>query len=241
MLNPKSPVPLYHQLADILLERIRSGIYTTGQMIPSETGLAQQYGIGRPTVRQAMETLVQKGVIQRRRGAGTFVKYPAPQVDLFSLAGTSQAFLTKGIPSVTRIIVPIASQAVLPDPDNPFSGGKAFFLSRLTLAEDVPVLLEDIFLDAELFMGIDTINLENKSLSQIVSDFYYLAPENATQLFRVESLDAERAGWLNLKASDPVLSVRRTLNFPKAPNGIFSVLFCRTDRFSFSQTLQPGG
>ena len=74
MLNPKSPVPLYHQLADILLERIRSGIYTTGQMIPSETGLAQQYGIGRPTVRQAMETLVQKGVIQRRRGAGTFVK-----------------------------------------------------------------------------------------------------------------------------------------------------------------------
>ena len=162
-------------------------------------------------------------------------------MDLFSLAGTSQAFLTKGIPSFTRIIVPIASQEIPPDPDNPFSGGTAFFLSRLTLADDVPVLLEDIYLDAELFMGIDNIDLDNKSLSQIVSDFYYLAPENATQLFRVESLDAERAGWLNLSASDPVLSVRRTLNFPQAPNGIFSVLFCRTDRFSFSQTLQPGG
>ncbi|MDA3790469.1 MAG: GntR family transcriptional regulator, partial [Desulfobacula sp.] len=65
MLNPQSPIPLYHQLADIIMEWIQSGIYAPGQMIPSETGLAKKYGIGRPTVRQAMDTLVQKGLIQR--------------------------------------------------------------------------------------------------------------------------------------------------------------------------------
>lgn len=241
MLNPRSPIPLYHQLADILLERIRSGLYSPGQMIPSETGLAKQYSIGRPTVRQAMDTLVQKGVIQRKRGAGTFVKHPAPQVDLFSLAGTSQAFLTKGIPVETKLIKPIARKKISHDPDNPFNSREAFFLSRLTLTRGIPVLLEDIYLDTDLFMGIDRIDLENKSLAQVASDHYYLVPENGSQLFKVETLDAQRSKWLELSPSDPVLTVRRKLNFPQAPNAVFSVLFCRTDAFAFSQTIQSGG
>jgi GntR family transcriptional regulator len=126
MLNPKSPIPLYHQLADILLERIRSGLYLPGQMIPSETGLAKQYRIGRPTVRQAMDTLVQKGVIQRKRGAGTFVKRVSPRVDLFSLAGTSQAFLTEGIPIETKLIKPTVQKKIFHDPENPFNNQEAF-------------------------------------------------------------------------------------------------------------------
>jgi len=241
MLNPRSPIPLYHQLADILMERIRSGIYSPGQMIPSETGLAKQYRIGRPTVRQAMDTLVHKGLIQRKRGAGTFVKHPGPLVDLFSLAGTSQAFLTKGIPIETRIVKPAAPKKISHDPENPFNNQEAFFLSRLTLTQGTPVLLEDIYLETELFMGIDRIDLANKSLAQVVSDRYYLTPETGNQQFKVETLDSERSTWLQLSSSDPVLTVRRTLNFPQAPNAIFSVLFCRTDVFAFSQTIQPEG
>jgi len=240
MLNPTSPIPLYHQLADILLERIRSGQYTPGQMIPSETEFAKLFGIGRPTVRQAMDTLVQKGLIQRKRGSGTFVKHPAPRVDLFSLAGTSQAFLTKGIPIETKIITPMTLKEIAQDTENPFNNRTAFFLSRLTLTDGNPVLLEDIYLDPELFLGIDRIDLTNKSLAQVVSDHYFLAPENATQQFRVEGLDSERAKWLKLSPSDPILTVRRTLNFPQAPNVIFSILFCRTDVFAFSQTIQSG-
>ena len=241
MLNPRSPIPLYHQLADILLERIRSGIYSPGQMIPSETGLAKQYGIGRPTVRQAMDTLVQKGLIQRKRGSGTFVKYPAPQVDLFSLAGTSQAFLTKGVPIETKIITPMAPIKISRNPENPFNNRTAFFLSRLTLTRDNPVLLEDIYLDPELFMGIDRMDLANKSLAQVVSDHYFLTPETGTQQFKVETLNSKRAKWLALSPSDPILTVKRTLNFPQAPNGIFSILFCRTDVFDFSQTIRSEG
>jgi GntR family transcriptional regulator len=241
MLNPGSPIPLYHQLADILIEKIRSGTYSPGQMIPPETGLAKQYCIGRPTVRQAMDILVQKGLIQRKRGAGTFVKQVTPQVDLFSLAGTSQAFLTKGIPIETRIIKSAALKKISHDPENPFNNQPAFFLSRLTLTKGTPVLLEDIYLEAELFMGIDRMDLADKSLAQVVSDHYYLTPETGNQQFKVEFLDSERAARLHLCSSDPVLTVRRTLNFPQAPTAIFSVLFCRTDMFAFSQTIQPEG
>jgi GntR family transcriptional regulator len=98
MLNPdQSPIPLYHQLADILLEGIRSGEYPPGTRIPSEPQLAKDYGIGRPTVRQAIDVLVRKRLLTRQRGSGTYVRSPEKEIDLFSLAGTSSAFQRQGI------------------------------------------------------------------------------------------------------------------------------------------------
>ncbi|NLI33967.1 MAG: GntR family transcriptional regulator, partial [Deltaproteobacteria bacterium] len=52
MLNPHSPLPLYHQLAEILLSKVRAGEYPRGSRIPSENVLADLYSVGRPTVRQ---------------------------------------------------------------------------------------------------------------------------------------------------------------------------------------------
>lgn len=237
MLNAKSPLPLYHQLADIITERIRSGQYKPGQMIPSEIGLAKHYGIGRPTVRQAMDTLVQKGLIYRKRGAGTFVQKPAETVDLFSLAGTSQAFTTKGIEVEKTIIHPVTLVTLEDQPDNPFNNGRAYFFSRLTRAQGIPVLLEEIFMDADLFRGIDAMDLKTQSLSRTVADQFYLVPENGVQTFQVGRLDKTKARLLDLSQSDPVLTVTRELNFPEAPRAVYSTLFCRTDRFAFSQTI----
>lgn len=236
MLNPESPLPLYHQLADIIAQRIRSGEYRPGEMIPPETGLARQYGIGRPTVRQAMDTLVQKGLILRKRGAGTFVREPA-SVDLFSLAGTSQAFLTQGIAIEREMAGPIRLIPVTGPPNNPFTNVRAYFLSRITRAEQQPVLAEDIYLDPDLFRGIDQKDLGTDSLSRLVADHYYLTLESGTQTFEVGRADKTRAELLDLAPGDPVLTVYRELNFQGAAQAIYSVLFCRTDRFAFSQTI----
>lgn len=240
MLNPQSPLPLYHQLADILTEQIRSGIYRPGDVIPSETGMAKQYGIGRPTVRQAMDTLVRKGLVERKRGSGTFVTHPDPQVDLFSLAGTSQAFLTKGIETRSKSIDPISLREIFEDKKNPFDGKTAFFLSRLTLVQADPVLIEEFYLHPGLFPGLDTVDLENRSLSQVVSDQYYLTPESGRQTFKIAFLSEHRADLLGVKPSDPILEVERTLHFPGAEGAIFSRLYCRTDQFVFSQTIGLG-
>ena len=238
MLNPQSPLPLYHQLADILTERIRSGVYSPGQAIPYETVIAKQYAIGRPTVRQAMDILVRKGLLERKRGSGTFVRHKEHEVDLFTLAGTSQAFLTKGINSVSELVEPISVQNILHDETNPFQGQSAFFFSRLTRVETHPVLLEDFYLYPELFPGLEKMDLENRSLSEIVSDHYFLQPESARQTFRLSTLPEAKARFLGLDPSDPILLVERTLYFPGVDKVIFSRLYCRTDRFSFSQTIR---
>ena len=237
MLNPDSPIPLYHQLAEQLQSRIREGVYSPGQAIPSEITLAKTFKLGRPTVRQATDLLVQKGLIQRKRGSGTFVKEPSPQIDLFSLAGTSLAFSTKGVPIEKKIIAPLKKKAVTGDVANPFHGHPAFVMSRLTKAKKKPVLLEDIFMDPDLFAGIDGMDLGNQSLSQVVSERFYLSPTDGTQQFQVETVGEKRARLLGMSALDPILVVRRLLNFPNAPGAVYSVLFCRTDRFAFTQTI----
>lgn len=237
MLNQTSPVPLYHQLADILTEQIRSGTYKPGDVIPSETFIAKQYAIGRPTVRQAMELIVRKGLVERKRGSGTFVRQRAPQVDLFSLTGTSQAFLTKGIQTESNIVEPVSVREISDDKQNPFNGKKVFFLSRITRVMENPVLFEEFFLHAELFLGLDQVDLENRSISGVVLDQYYLKPSVGRQTFKLSFLSGSQAEILKMNASDPILEVQRTLDFPGADEAIFSKLYCRTEQFAFSQTI----
>lgn len=126
-LNLRSPIPLYHQLADIISEKIRDGEYLPGTRIPSEILLAKTYGIGRPTARQATEALIRKGMLLRRRGAGTFVREKLKEVDLFSLGGTLASFKKRGVAITTEIVHPVALVSVSRNSTHPFGGGEAYF------------------------------------------------------------------------------------------------------------------
>jgi GntR family transcriptional regulator len=237
MLNPNSPVPLYYQLAEILLSKIRSREYLPGARIPSEPSLAQTYGIGRPTVRQATDMLVRSGFLARRRGSGTFVQSEQKQVDLFSFAGTLTAFREKGISVARHILQKTRIKTIGQDPDNPFSGEPAYFFSRLSRVDDVPVLIEDMYLDTGTFSGIDRVDMTGRSLSQIVAEQYHLKPTGGKQTFRIAYVDGKRCHHLGVTAEIPILLVKRYLDFPQAKNAVYSELYCRTDRFIFSQTI----
>jgi len=65
--------PLAAQVAELILERIRSGEWALGERLPSETALGPQLGVGRSTVREAIGQLSGRGVLQSRQGAGVFV------------------------------------------------------------------------------------------------------------------------------------------------------------------------
>lgn len=65
--------PLYRQVREILLERIRTGAWTSGEPLPSEQALAEEIGVSIGTVRRAVEGLERQGIVRRRQGSGTFV------------------------------------------------------------------------------------------------------------------------------------------------------------------------
>src|SRR6266487_7205488 len=68
-----SPVPLYFQVAQRLEDAIEAGDIQAGTRLENEVDLARQLGLSRPTVRRALEYLVDKGLLVRKRGAGTRV------------------------------------------------------------------------------------------------------------------------------------------------------------------------
>jgi len=237
MLNPNAPIPLYHQLADLILAQIRSGEYPAGTRIPSEHALAESYGIGRPTARQATELLVRKGILRRRRGAGTFVNEGREEVDLFSFGGTLSSFRSKGIAVEVRILQKTRLKKIPVLSDNPFAGRPALFLSRLSRVDGRPVLIEDLYLHPEIFAGIDRLDLQGRSLSQLVDERYYMRPVGGRQTFLIGTIDGKRSEALAVSPDTPILVVRRFLHFAAARDAIYSELYCRTDRFAFSQTI----
>lgn len=238
MLNAQSPVPLYYQLADILMNKIRSGEYPPGARIPSEHQLAATYGIGRPTARQATDLLVRKRILMRRRGSGTYVRPAAKEVNLFSLAGTTSAFHQEGI-SVTTTLLDGPRLATVPAEDaaNPFAGAPAYFISRLRTVEDCPVLIEDIYLDSTVFRDIDRLDLRQQSLSRIVEEQYFLRPTGGKQQFRIEYVHNDRARALQVGTDAPILLVNRYIHFSDLENAVYAAMYCRTDQFVFSQTI----
>ena len=236
-LDARSPVPLYHQLAEWLQARIRSGEYAAGARIPSEPELARTFGIGRPTVRQATELLIRRRCLERRRGSGTYVVEPPASVDLLSLAGTLVSFEKTGLDVRTRLVKRAKRVRAPDDPENPFAGRDAWSLVRLSRLEGTPVLLESLWLDPERFPGLDRIALAGRSLSELAAEHYRLEAEAADQDFRVAVPGPEVAAHLELVGRAPVLLVKRRIHFPGARDAVFAELHCRTDRLVFSQTL----
>jgi GntR family transcriptional regulator len=237
VLDTGSRLPLYHQLADQLFEQIRQGAYVPGCKIPSEHELAARHGIGRPTVRQATESLIRRGVLERRRGSGTYVRGVPVQVDLFSLAGTLVSFERVGIALTVRLLGGPRT-LVIDEPGHPHHGHRAYRVIRLSHFDGAAVLLEEIDFAAEYFPGLARLPLAGRSLSELVAERYQLRADCADQRFRVTALDRARARSLGLARGTPILQVERTLHFPRAEAAVFARMFCRTDRLVFSQRLQ---
>src|SRR6185437_14797532 len=74
VLDPAGHVPLYLQVAQLLRQAIYSGRYAPGAMLPGENTLTDQYGCSASTIRAAMRVLREEGLVETRRGAGSFVK-----------------------------------------------------------------------------------------------------------------------------------------------------------------------
>lgn len=232
-LNPSSALPLYAQLADRILGRIRAGDFAAGEKIPSENVLADSYSIGRPTVRQATETLIRKGYLVRRRGSGTFVADREAAVDLFSLGGTLSSFSRQGIALHTQLLE--QPTLVTEAAGHPLAGQPAFRMQRVGSVDDAPVLVETFWFDAAVFPEFDQLPVAGHSLSEVVFSRYRMEATSADQRFSVHQLGKVDARLLALREGTAALLVERTLNFRAASGCVVARMLCRTDRFRFSQ------
>ncbi len=97
-------IPLYYQLETVLRKKILSGDCAPETPLPSEDALAQEYSVSRITVRQALASLEQDGLVVRQRGKGTFVSKEAQAVELPRFTGSIEDLMLMGLRTATQVL-----------------------------------------------------------------------------------------------------------------------------------------
>src|SRR3954451_16763594 len=98
-----APVPLYHQVFQVLRSRITSGEYAAGMQLPPEQAFTRDFGVSRHTLRMAMQSLAQEGLIERFAGRGTFVAAPDRRRTQWTI-GSIEALIGASFSHAYRIV-----------------------------------------------------------------------------------------------------------------------------------------
>ncbi|MET8828666.1 GntR family transcriptional regulator [Streptomyces sp. NPDC004610] len=208
-LDRASPVPLYHQLAQQLEAAIERGELPPGNLLGNEVDLSGRLGLSRPTVRQAIQSLVDKGLLVRRRGVGTQVvhrKVKRP-LELSSLYDDLEA---AGQQPTTRVLrnepVPAPAEAAsalgLPE------GTPVTLLERLRLTHDLPVAFLVNYLPTDVLTP-ETLRLEATGLYRALRTAG-ITLHSAHQTVGARSATPEEGLLLDEPPGAALLTMRRT-------------------------------
>ena len=98
----ENTTPAYRQIQSAILRRIESGELRTGDAVASERELARFYGVSLMTARHALAVLEREGMVERRRGAGTFVA--PPRIHFNKLMSYTEQMASRGLAAASKVI-----------------------------------------------------------------------------------------------------------------------------------------
>jgi GntR family transcriptional regulator len=170
-INFESPIPYYIQLVNILKEKIQSEVWKPGDQIPGEQDLCELYGVSRTVVRQALLELELEGLINRRKGKGTFISLPKISEGLVQkLTGFYQDMVERGLNPVTRVlhqdVVPASEKVARFLDIKP--GDQVIDILRLRFINDEPIQMVTTHIPFEMCPALASVDLTNRSLYEFL-------------------------------------------------------------------------
>ncbi len=207
-------IPKYIQLARILRERIERQRYAPGTQIPTEAELCAEHQVSRITVREAINKLVQEGLLDRRQGKGTYVAHQKLRRNIAKVYSFSSDMRHMGLVPRSRILamaVEEADPAVAERMRLPAENRRVTRIRRVRLANDVPVLVETAMIPEYLCAGLADRNLAEDSLYRILTEEYRLMPHHAEETYEAVILNREDAVLLDRdpRAPQPAFAIQR--------------------------------
>lgn len=166
ILDNNSAVPLYQQIANDLIRRINRGEFSMGQSIPSEANLCREYGVSRPTIRNATAELVEQEILVAQKGKGVFIRTPKISSNLSSFRGFTYFCSENNIEQYTHVLeqdrrLPksrIRKKLELKEQE------AVVYLKRLRHVNKKPVMIEHVYISGEKFGFLLDRDMENRSL-----------------------------------------------------------------------------
>lgn len=208
-LDRSSPVPLYFQVAEQFEHAILSGEIEPGERIANEVALAQELGLSRPTMRQAIQVLVDKGMLVRKRGVGTQVVRGKIRrsVELTSLFDDLSAAGQKPRTQVVAVGKVAADEDVARELQV-VKGDDVWSLERIRFVGEQPLALMHNYIPVDV-VDLAAVDLEETGLYAFLRASGILM-RVARQRIGARSATAAEATLLAEKKGAPLLTMQRT-------------------------------
>jgi GntR family transcriptional regulator len=240
-IDKHSPVPFYRQLKEILRADILQRELRSGDRLPGDHELCEQYGVSRPVVRQALSELQYEGVLQRMKGRGTFV---APQLTSQSLVQSltglydDVAALGRTLRSEVRTLkVTAADPDVAGRLEIPV-GTAVVVTERLRFVDDEPWVYAISHVPAALAPDLVDQDLRDQSLYGLLERRYGLKLARSRRAVEAHAATAALARDLGIPRNAPVLKLTNvSYGVDNRPVETF-VAYHRGDRSRFEVELE---
>lgn len=179
--------------------------------LPSERDLIKAFSTSRITLREALVNLENLGKIYRRNRHGWFVAPPRYVINPAQKSNFNQFAAQQGLDPSTQVlfVTRVAADRAVAKALQLKGKKYVYHLRRVRFVGARPILLEDIYLDAKRFSGIDSFDLSN-SLTKLLKDEYSVEIETENNTIAMDVLDQDRASALEVYAGAPCIKFLRS-------------------------------
>lgn len=234
-----SGVPLYYQLATILRENIISGRYVVGDKLPTEAEFVSQYAVSRATVRGALRSLKDEGLIRRQAGRGTFVSGMPEFIGTLKMDGTLNGLIAMGLATSPRLVdlqevtvTPHQAEVLGMEPGTP-----AIRAYRVRYYKDHPYCYIINTLPLDIGKKISASEWESGSILMHLQARHHIQLGDADEYVRATVADANLARWLQVRIGAPLLQVEYLIRDADGHPVESPIIYYRSDLHAFTLRL----
>jgi DNA-binding GntR family transcriptional regulator len=238
MVENRDNLPQHKKVYEILRKHITDSVYAEGDMLPSENDLCKTHQVTRPTIRKALDRLLNEGYITKQQGKGSIVKGAPKGVGILSLTGTTSAIGQDNLQ--TNIIVKpeirkweTAFSFHLSDQEKETG---CIYMERLRLVNGKPVFFDITMIPNINLPRFSNRSFDNKSLFDILRRNYQLEVKGGEQKILAIAADERLQKFFNVSAGHPVVQLDRKIETNRNGFYIYSQVFCNTAEYSLYGT-----
>jgi GntR family transcriptional regulator len=226
----RNGLPAYQRIQSAIRKRIEVGQLRPGDAVASERDLARIHQVSLMTARHALASLEREGVVERRRGIGTFVS--APKIHFNKLMSYTEQMASRSLTAGSKVLFAkvidneheAAARLSLPPTSSVLK------LERLRHAAGEPFALETCYLNADEFSGLIHAPIGRESLFGILERNYNVELGYADEEIDATAADPRIADLLAVPRRDPVLRIRQVIYSTKGKAIMYVLGFYRSDR-----------
>ncbi|WP_459617853.1 GntR family transcriptional regulator [Bordetella sp. 2513F-2] len=233
--------PLYRQIKALLVQSLDRGEWKPGELIPSEIDLAARFQVSQGTVRKAVDELAAEHMLIRRQGKGTFVATHHEARVRYRFLRLAPDEEGEGGRAASRILecrrqrasAEIARLLELR------TGEAVVSIRRLLSMNNVPTVVDDIWLPGNVFRGLtfELLSANKAPLYGLFESEFGVSMVRADEKLRAVAASAEIAGLLDVAAGTPLLQVDRiSYTYGDRPMEVRRGLYL-TDRYHYRNSL----